>query len=172
MKFMGIDPSFSGTGIVVVNKDGDVLFHKTIRTEAPTPPKGNKDPLFGLAKRIGLINEGVRIAKLLHPPYSTAIEAPSFGSKGNKAYQLGALHYAIRLHHPDSLEIVTPGQLKKFVTGSGSADKVRMAVAVLKRWKREFPNDNEVDAYGLAMWARDLWLKEPGRPEVRQTGLA
>lgn len=45
--------------------------------------------------------------------------------------------------------LVTPASLKKWATGKGNADKVQMGVAALKRFGREFPNDNECDAFLL-----------------------
>lgn len=50
--------------------------------------------------------------------------------------------------------LVTPASLKKWATGRGNADKVAMGVAALKRFGREFPNDNEADSFLL--WAMAL----------------
>ena len=70
----------------------------------------------------------------------------------------GMVHGAVRselmrLHVPYVL--VTPASLKKWTTGKGNADKVAMAVAVLKRFGRDFPNDNECDAWALRAMALD-----------------
>lgn len=51
--------------------------------------------------------------------------------------------------------LVTPASLKKWTTGKGNADKVAMAVAALKRFGRDFPNDNECDAWCLRAMALD-----------------
>lgn len=51
--------------------------------------------------------------------------------------------------------LVTPASLKKWATGKGNADKVAMGVAALKRFGREFPNDNECDAFLLHAMALD-----------------
>lgn len=45
---------------------------------------------------------------------------------------------------------VSPTSLKKWTTGSGAADKDRMAVAVAERWGFKNPNTDLVDAYALA----------------------
>jgi hypothetical protein len=52
--------------------------------------------------------------------------------------------------------IVPPTSLKKYVTGTGRADKARMLLAVYKKWGAEFTDHNEADAYGLARLAHHL----------------
>ena len=56
--------------------------------------------------------------------------------------------------------LVTPATLKKYATGKGNADKTAMAMAAFKRFGREFPNDNEADAY----WLRAAGLDALGHP--------
>jgi len=46
--------------------------------------------------------------------------------------------------------VVAPTSLKKFVTGSGTAKKDDMKLAVYKHYRVEFHDDNLADAYGLA----------------------
>jgi len=40
--------------------------------------------------------------------------------------------------------------VKKFATGKGTAKKEDMAVAIYKRWNKEFGTNDEADAYVLA----------------------
>jgi Holliday junction resolvasome RuvABC endonuclease subunit len=51
--------------------------------------------------------------------------------------------------------LVTPASLKKWATGKGNADKIAMAVSTLKRFGRDFPNDNECDSWLLRAMALD-----------------
>jgi|SRR6516162_3600129 hypothetical protein len=46
--------------------------------------------------------------------------------------------------------LVTPQQLKKFVTGNGNFKGEMMSKEVLKRWGVDFPNNDLAVAYGLA----------------------
>jgi Holliday junction resolvasome RuvABC endonuclease subunit len=51
---------------------------------------------------------------------------------------------------------LSPGTVKKFATGSGTADKTAMAMAAYKRAGLEFPDDNACDAWWLrlaGLWA-------------------
>jgi hypothetical protein len=50
--------------------------------------------------------------------------------------------------------LVTAATLKAYATGKGSGDKVPMAMAAFKRAGREFPDDNQCDAWWL--WAAGL----------------
>ncbi|MFF5655274.1 Holliday junction endonuclease [[Kitasatospora] papulosa] len=53
--------------------------------------------------------------------------------------------------------LVTPATLKTYATGKGNGDKTPMAIAALKRAGREFPDDNQCDAFWL--WCAGLdWL--------------
>jgi Holliday junction resolvasome RuvABC endonuclease subunit len=54
--------------------------------------------------------------------------------------------------------LVNPGTLKKWVAGSGSADKEHMAVASLAKWGISMDTDDETDAHALAKYgAAKLW---------------
>lgn len=56
--------------------------------------------------------------------------------------------------------LVTAATLKAYATGKGSGDKVPMAMAAYKRAGREFPDDNQCDAWWL--WCAGLdWLGAP-----------
>lgn len=71
----------------------------------------------------------------------------------------GMVHGAVRV---ELIEMgirygtVPPATLKKYATGAGNADKIKMAVAALKRGGVEFSNDNECDAWWLWVMANDL----------------
>lgn len=68
--------------------------------------------------------------------------------------------------------LITPASLKKWATGKGNADKVAMAVAALKRFGREFPNDNEADAWLLRAMALDAFgCPLAPMPAVNRTAL-
>jgi Holliday junction resolvasome RuvABC endonuclease subunit len=60
--------------------------------------------------------------------------------------------------------LVAPTTLKKFVTGSGKADKSQMMLAVYKHWAITPANDNEADAIGLLQIG--LALASPDSPSI------
>ncbi len=47
--------------------------------------------------------------------------------------------------------LVTPGELKKFITGKGNCKKELMMMKIFKNYGLEFNNSDEADAYGLSL---------------------
>lgn len=62
----------------------------------------------------------------------------------------------VQTWQPGLLFAVAPSSVKKFVTGSGVADKDKMLLAVYKRWEFEAPDHDTADAYTLARIASEL----------------
>ena len=50
-------------------------------------------------------------------------------------------------------KVITPGTLKKFVTGKGQCKKDLILLKVYKKWGEEFDDNNLADAYSLARMA-------------------
>lgn len=139
MKIVGIDASLTGTGVAVVNC--------SLRTETIQSKKAGPERLIELRERIKQIVAGANLV---------VIEGYAF-AKGNSAHQLGELGGVLRvMFHEMGLRVleVAPGQVKKFATGKGVADKRDMSIAVLKRWGVDFTTDDETDAFVLAMIGR------------------
>jgi crossover junction endodeoxyribonuclease RuvC len=151
--FVGIDPSLSGTGVIVIDNDANILDQKLISTHC------DKRDFYNIEHRI------VHIVKELEflIPYKPVlkfvlIEGISYGSKGDGAAQLAALNYYIRIFLLQN-EILygeaTPSKLKKFVTGVGNCKKNLMLKEVFKKWGVDFNDDNLADAYSLSRLAKN-----------------
>ncbi|MCK5016624.1 MAG: crossover junction endodeoxyribonuclease RuvC, partial [Candidatus Peribacteraceae bacterium] len=52
--------------------------------------------------------------------------------------------------------VISPGQIKKYVTGKGNAPKSIIVREVFKRWGLEVKDDNQADACTLAFMAAAL----------------
>lgn len=93
------------------------------------------------------------------------MEAPAFGARF-QAHQMGGLQYYFRIQMricSVPFVVVPPMTLKKFVTGSGKADKNVILREVYKRWGITAENDNEADAVGLVYIGaalKGLWSPE------------
>lgn len=136
---MGIDPSLTGTGIVVL-ENNCLVFSDTLETKER-----------GIARLLTLQQE--LEAKLLeHKPDLVVIEGYAF-ARSNQAHQLGELGGMIRLLLTQKqvpwIE-VPPTQAKKFATGKGNAPKDLILMHVYKRWGAEFSSSDEADAFVLA----------------------
>lgn len=142
MKIMGLDLSITCTGVSY--PDGAV--------QALRPPKTvtGDDRLEYLADHIGL---GARTAGA----DLVVIEDLAGIYKGEAARTMPMVHGAVRLELKRNrvpYMLLNASSLKKFATGSGSADKTAMALAALKRLGREYGTSDECDAD---------WLRVAGR---------
>ena len=151
-RIAGVDLSFAGTGVVVLNEDGEMVDKKCIVT---SPKDGDViDRCCDIRLRLmGFLQ--------VYKPYldSVIIEGPSFNSKGRSGVDIGMLHGVIRAflrHTGIPCHVVPPATLKKFVTGRGNAPKEVMMLKIFKRWGVEFENNNLADAYALARWGLEL----------------
>ncbi len=142
-KFMGLDLSLAGTGIVVIDESFNVLEAITIKTKLRGIPRLN----FIACEIIELIEK--------HSIATVAMEGYSMGSRTGQAFSIGELGGVVKwmLRYQEAITdpvIVAPTQLKKFITGKGNAPKDQIMMNVLKRWGYEASDNNVADAYGLA----------------------
>ncbi len=159
MLIIGIDPSLTSTGIIVL-RDGKVELAETTKNR----------PDLGTIERVKLIRE--RIASIIEnlineektewqAPDLITIEGFSYGSKGRSVFDIAYLGWRIRedleqLRVDDGIPWleVPPTQVKQFATGKGNANKEIILQQVYKRWGVEFSDNNQADAYVLAQIGR------------------
>jgi crossover junction endodeoxyribonuclease RuvC len=143
--FVGLDPSINATGLIVLDKDANIIEEKLFSI---------KDELFEQSlikyeKEISFVPNIVNLQ-------SVYLEGPAYQAAGQAILQMGALHYITRLFlfkEGKNYKIIAPGTLKKFVTGKGNSKKELMLLKVYKKWGVEFEDHNLCDAYGLARMA-------------------
>lgn len=163
--YCGIDLSFTGTGIVIIDSENKILNKILISTK---PAESTEDRILKIYdtfrnfktetistyKASILSDKTKKIKKSIKIYYG--IEGIAFGSRGQRAYQQGALHYYFRIRltkRPTT--IVPPSQLKKSTTGNGRASKSLMLLHIFKRFGEEFDDDNLGDAYALSRYIKD-----------------
>lgn len=145
LRILAVDPSLTGTGWCYGGTD-----------HAGTPPAvGTVEPPSGLddIQRLRFIRDIV--ANLLHDGGAGLLmmEAPAFSSRTGKPHERAGLWWMIR-ETADLRDIpvatVTPGQLKKYATGKGGADKDTVLIQAVRRFPIQLMNNNEADA--SVMW--------------------
>ncbi len=153
---IGIDPSLTGTGIVVLI-DGRLEEKALIKTK----PDVEKTPVNELKRLLNIVLKiDSIIGKYVQYTEMVAIEGLSFGARNTTALiQLSGLNYLIRkllyeLNIP--FTIVAPTTLMKFGTGKGNAQKDLVMMEIYKRYSVTLTNDNEADAYAMARIADAL----------------
>lgn len=151
--FVGIDPSYNGFAIIVIDKSGEIIEQKLLSSDSKQEAD---ERIIDLEKEFEFIPN---IAGL----HSVCIEGPSYSSNGAFVLQMGALHFYLRiflLKKDVKFKIIPPKTLKKFVVGDGRAKKDLMLLKVYKNWGYEFDDDNLADAYGLARMALEEYNKK------------
>lgn len=136
MKIVGIDASLTGTGVAVFDNS---LLTERIKSEKMGVPR--------------LIEIRGRVQEIITDTDLVVIEGYAFAA-ANQAHQIGELGGVLRVMLTECVVKwieVAPSQVKKFATGKGNAKKEDMAVGIFKRWGREFKNNDEADAFVLAL---------------------
>ena len=146
-KFVGLDLSYSGTGLIVLDNIGEILEQKLISTN---PKDDTEDRLIQIENEIKFIPNIVGLKVVF-------VEGPSYSSRGDQMLQMGALNIFIRIFFRKNnvnYRVIAPQTLKKWVAKTGRAAKEMMLLHIYKRWGIEFENNNLADAYGLARMAQ------------------
>jgi Holliday junction resolvasome RuvABC endonuclease subunit len=160
--FVGIDPSLVGTGIVMIEEDGNIVEKKLIST---TPDIPTEQRLLDILKGVSFIKTVPRLAKVY-------MEDLAYFSKSSRLFELAGLHFLIRTYFFETniqIKIIPPKSLKKFVTNNGNAKKNLMLLKCYKRWGESFEDDNICDAYCLARLALEEF-KDESKQQIRSDG--
>lgn len=146
-KVIGIDPSATATGVIVLQENGtdkpDLIYAHEIK------PKN----MTGIT-RARFICQGVMEMIVEHKPDTIVIEGYSLNMRNASSVvplvELGGLlRFCLQL---DGLSWYDPraSELKQFATGKGTSQKDVVMMNVFKRWGYEAPTNNLADAYVLA----------------------
>ena len=148
---LGLDPSLRATGLAL--PDGELV---TVKTPSCATPG---DKVERVRHIVGHVGVAAKIGALI------VIEGPAFGMNNAATHELAGLWWAlvVRLaEQGNQIAVLSPGQLKKFATGSGRASKPDMAVAMFERAQLKAADDNQVDAF----WLRQAGLVRQGHPDA------
>ena len=154
MIIIGVDQSLSSTGIAVLDGDG--------RSKHLTRIKTKTDQFETEIERMVHIKNLISEICTQFNVTQAIMEDFAYSAKGNRIFQMGGLGYIVRelfFERNIPYKIIAPRELKKFVSGSGNADKSSIIEAVNKRWGQSLknPRDNDIaDAYALAMMGIEI----------------
>jgi len=143
---IGIDPSLTATGIVIVNSSCETVKQHLIHTEADCyicPQQRLQDIMTDLITIIKDYNIGI-----------VNIEGLSYNSTSTSFQERCGLYFMITTYffNKDINFIITPPRsLKKLIAGNGNASKEQMIEVVQGKYNQNMNNDDNLcDAYGLA----------------------
>jgi len=148
--FLGIDPSLTNSGLVVVDSKSAVYLETKLTTSAT-----GIERLFLLEKElIKFLDNSPEFA-------FCCIEGPAHHASGKLidiGKWLGILHLTLYKRSITYIE-VAPSQLKKYISGSGkNTGKETILLDIYKKYSIEFRDSDIADAFVLAKIAHDLYL--------------
>lgn len=147
MLVVGIDPSLTNTGVVILDDKGELKSQKLFHSK-PQPNRIKRiDKLLGdvFCFIIDNINH--------HAPILFGLEGYSYGSQ-HFAHQLGELggilRYKLYISNWYNTVEYAPTMVKKFTTGKGNAKKDLILLNVFKKYGYETDSPDIADAYAIA----------------------
>ena len=153
MIFCGLDLSLTGSGIVVIDQDYNILHKGKLHVDAYK------------AERLYLL-EGLLLKVLEEYPKvdMACIESPAYNDKG-KLFEIGEWNGVVKLHlfkRSIPYIVAAPTQLKKYVLGSGDAEATKdlIILDVFKKFGEEIRENNIADAYVLSRIAHDYMIPD------------
>jgi len=164
VKYIGIDPSYTGFGITVLDDNGT---HDT-RVWKFDPRRCGGSGVNQLNTVMCVLQEYLTETAPREEYAHVAVEGYAYGARYGltKSGELGgAVKLTLYEFFDDPVRyptIVPPPRVKRYATGSGDASKDMILLEVYKRWDVEFPHipsrerHNAADSYVLAHIARDL----------------
>lgn len=149
---LGIDPSLTGFAMTALSMQTD-KFESWVYTSPNRGIERLVDIYVWLTQKYDLLtNAGFEV-------HDVAIESAFFMTQS--ASKMGELSATVRLWCYWNLGgyrkfpvLVPPPSAKKYATDRGNAKKAEVMLAVYKKWKVEFTDDNMADSYVLARIAR------------------
>lgn len=147
--FIGIDQSYSGFGLVVLDEKGNCHQKSLLKW----PPGKYKDDGERLLTIFNDLTKYFEIHNSSGAQIKIGMEGYAYGAKlgREKLGELGGtVKLASNLVFGITPETIAPPALKKAITGNGKASKQEM-VSAIQQYDVEIKNDNLADAYGIAM---------------------
>jgi len=145
MKFIGMDFAFAKSGLAILDENANIISEGVIVTSPKTPDEERLIQILDVLNKLD--QEDIKMVYL---------EGLSYGSQGRSVSQIGAVHYLTRIFlykNKINYKIISPSELKKFITGKGNAKKDLMLLNIYKKFGISYEDDNLADAYSLARMA-------------------
>ena len=151
LSFCGLDLSLTSTGFCM--KRGTTLTIETVKTE-PKNFKNDLDRLIHIRDTL-LRKIPVDVKMICMEDFFVPSNKSQIGS-GIKLAMLGTTIRLALYERGMPFVIISPSQLKKFVTGKGVGEKSMILREAYKRWAVNAADDNQADAAVLAYLAEAL----------------
>jgi len=148
--YVGIDPSLSATGLVMINDRGEIVEERLIDTYP--------EHYICIEQRLLDIMESIYFLSGVLKLECVYIEDMPYLSKGGAIFERCGLLYLITtflFEREIPYKLIPATNLKKWAVGKGNADKNMMMMKSEERWGIKFTDDNICDAYNLAQMCKE-----------------
>lgn len=153
---LGLDMSLNETGYCILSRDKSIIEKGVIKSK-----KENR-----LEKMLD-IRGAVDKLIMEHNVSAVFMEDYSYGSRNTKwTFSAGELGGLIKVYLYESeieYELVSPSMWKKYICGKGNLKKEQVLLQVYKKFNIEFKNNNECDAFCIAMFGVDFLDYKDGK---------
>lgn len=153
MKILGIDQSYTCSGITVLN-DGELEHAEVYKT-----PKA-----MDIYQRAEQVANHILVLAYRFEPDHIGIEGLAFGMRGNATRDLAGLQFVIinklRFKGNFTVDIIAPNAVKKLATGSGKAKKVELYEALPQSTQKEFLELGVKKTTGLYDLTDAYWISK------------
>lgn len=145
MRVLGLDQSYTKSGLVVLNEQGEMIDFTIISSDVN---QQEFTRAMSIASKIQQFTDSHNITNAM-------MEGLAFGSRGDATRMLAGLQFTIATYlkviskQHLSIEIVPPTTLKKFATGGGKADKNMMIASLPQEIKQQFLDKGYLKTKGL-----------------------
>lgn len=145
--YLGLDLSFTGTGLYLISDDKTVNIERYITTDTKDNWTDDISRIVFIADQIFDIIKDYDIKLVAIESYFTGVGNSQVGLR---LASLGTLVRYLLTQKGYSYFDVSPTQNKKFITGSGTSQKDQIQMYVLKKYNVMTKNNNTADAFGFA----------------------
>jgi crossover junction endodeoxyribonuclease RuvC len=149
--YVGVDQSYTGSGVVMFDGDGKLIDHTLIETKPGTKPMDQIDRITGIFQTIyDWVNNKAAGRKVC-----VVMEDFAY-AQANQMAALGGLGWFLRIMFARAgwhFSTCPTSVLKQVATGKGNSEKEVVMMCVYKRWTFESSDNNVADAYVLGKLA-------------------
>lgn len=167
MLILGIDQSYTSTGICMIDQNKHILHHELIKS----------DKTQDIFLRSKFIIDRISYIINMNSPNAIGIEGLSFSNFGNATRDLAGLQFVL-VHmlrfdfdyNNSMLAIIPPTKLKMYGSGKGNSKKDDMVASLPENVLQLFKDSNykktsglydATDAYFIACYTLEQFLKNP-----------
>lgn len=153
MRLIGIDPSFSRTGVCVI--DGDAVTFTSIKSDKSLSIFDRQKQLLRGCKQLLQKDDIVTFED-----FSVSARFAPSGRFCERIELCGMLKLVCPMITKLPWLCITPSMLKSFATGHSTCHKEEVMKAITEKWGMVAANNDEADAYVLARYTKAVFDNE------------